>query len=831
MKRLRASRIDIAVVCAVVLASMTALGYGLWRAGLPQALPTSHPDWDGGHLYFLLAAALAVGWGARALGVRPYAVATLLGVAVALSVNGLGPLSANVAYVLASLSLGHLVLRRLVGSTEVGCLSETLVGIGLYGTLVGLGVHFTVNYPWLHGLAVALPILLARSRLLELWARISTEALRRDDAAAGTLEEPLLWAFALLYFAHAFLPELSHDPLAMHLFVPGFVAANHLWSFDPTLYAWTFMPMLADWSYVTPYMLAGETAVRLFNVALVLGVALLVREFVFVLGGGRRGADWAALITLSTPLTYLVGVSVYVETYWSAFVLLGALWLFRTLFVAGRPYRGLLLASGAIGLAVAAKAVALTYLPALAVPIAVRCKMLASRAFRWSLAVAAASFLLLGVWPYLLAYLSTGNPVFPFFNGIFNSPLFDATDFNNSQFNAGLGWNLPYLLVFSGKAFGVGQVGGAGFQWLSLSVAALAVTAVYGRWRGALALAVAVLAVVGVFYFQTFLRYVFPAFLLINAVIGLAISASTERHRRLGQVMVAAAALTMALNVLFLGSASPKYRDVPVLDLFRPAGVHELVTTRAPVRKAVELVNAVNENRFPVAFLAPPLAAGLESNALFSNWYNRAFARRIAHAETLEAFVDALRAHRAKYVIFDSRHRRDGERLAEFLAAGGTLIGEFGSVEAYRLHNGLFYSDERLKSPNSFVRPPWSIAPGVKLQEAGRAFVSAGAPVTQAVDVEPGAFYLNELEARCALQPGFGRLQVNWIDADGSGIGSDIKVFRCHANWSVDSQEVQAPEGARRAVVYGTGHVATTVELARLSFRSTGRRGSGDLRP
>ena len=827
MKRLLASRIDIAVVCAVVLASMMALGYGLWRAGLPQALPTSQPDWDGGHLYFLLAAALAVGWGARALGVRPYAAATLLGVAVALSANGLGPLLANVAYMLASLSLGHLVLRRLLGLTEAGCLSETLVGIGLYGTLAGLSVHFAVNYPWLHALALALPILLARSRLLELGARISTEALRRNDAAAGgTLQESLLWAFALLYFAHAFLPELSHDPLAMHLFVPGYVAANHLWSFDPTLYAWTFMPMLADWSYVTPYMLAGETAVRLFNVALVLAVALLVREFVFVLGGDRRGADWAALITLSMPLTYLVGASVYVETYWSAFVLLGALWLFRTLFVSGWSPRGLLLASGALGLAVAAKAVALTYLPALAVPIAVRCKLLASRAFRWSSAGAAVCFLLLGAWPYLLAYLSTGNPVFPFFNGIFNSPLFDGTDFNNSQFNADLGWNLPYLLVFSGKAFGVGQVGGAGFQWLSLSVAALAVTAVYGRWRAALALSVAVLAIVVVFYFQTFLRYVFPAFLLVNAVIGLAVSASTERHRRLGQVMVAAAALTMALNVLFLGSASTKYRDVPVLDLLRPAGVDELVTARAPVRKAVELVNAVNENRFPVAFLAPPLAAGLESNALFSNWYNRAFARRIARAETLEAFLDALRAHQAKYVIFDSRHGRYRERLGDFLTVGGTLIGEFGSVEVYRLHNGLFYSDERLKSPNSFVRPPWSIASGVKLQQSGQAFVPAGASVTQAVDVEPAAFYLNELEARCASQPGYGRLQVNWIDADGGGIGSDIKVFRCHANWSVDNQEIQAPEGAHAAVVYGTGHGGTTVELARLSFRSTGSDGS-----
>ncbi|MCY4212105.1 MAG: hypothetical protein OXF68_00570 [Gammaproteobacteria bacterium] len=825
MRRSSAARIEFPIVWASILVGVSAVAYGLWRAGLPQSMSAVQPNWEGGYLYFLAAAALAVGWGARALGIRRYAAAALLGVMVAFWADGIGPLLACTAYLLASLSLGHVVLGRLLRLNRPGALHETLVGVGLYGTLAGFSVHFAVNFAWFHGLALAVPMLLARARLNDLWKRLCAEAFQRHGNDEGLFDGSLLWGVALLYFAHAFLPELAHDPLAMHLFVPGYVAANHHWSFDPTLYSWTFMPMLADWSYVTAYLLGGETAVRLLNVALVFALALLVRELAILVGSDRKGANWAALITLSMPLTYLVGASVYVEAYWSAYMLLGVIWLFRALFESDHPRQCLLLAGGALGLAVAAKAVALVYLPALAVTVALCRKLKALRLFWWPLAGAAVGFLVLGVWPYVLAYLSTGNPVFPFFNGIFDSPYFDATNFNNSLFNAELAWNLPYLLVFSGEAFGVGPVGGAGFQWLSLSVAALAVTAAHaacGRWRAALALLAAVLAVFGVFYFQTFLRYVFPAFLMINAVIGLVVSASAERGRRLGQAMVAVAALTMALNLLFLGSASAKYQDVPVLDLFRSVGADELVIARAPVRKAVKLVNAVNENRFPVVFLAPPYAAGLESNALLSNWHNRTFARRIAGAETSEAFFDALRAYRAKYVIFDSKHGRHRERLEGFLALGGTLIGEFGSVEVYRLDNGLLYREERLKSPNSFIEPPWSIASGVRQQEAGPVFVSVGAPVTQSVDVEPGAFYMNELEARCAPKPGFGRLQVNWIDADGSAVGNDIKVFRCHARWSLSSQEIQAPEGARKAVVYGTGHGGTTVELARLSFRSTG---------
>ena len=82
----------------------------------------------------------------------------------------------------------------------------------------------------------------------------------RVEDQSRPVERSLLGALVLLYLTMAFLPELSHDPLAMHLFAPSHVAANQSWNFDPELYVWTFMPMLADWSYTIGYVLAGEAA-------------------------------------------------------------------------------------------------------------------------------------------------------------------------------------------------------------------------------------------------------------------------------------------------------------------------------------------------------------------------------------------------------------------------------------------------------------------------------------------------------------------------------------------------------------------------------------------
>ncbi|MDE0001835.1 MAG: hypothetical protein OXQ29_03985 [Rhodospirillaceae bacterium] len=796
---------------------------GLWHKSWPGSSAIGWPGLSAGYLYFLAVCAVLIGCIGKLARVG-YVTGTMIpALAIVVLAGGVWPLLAVSYYAAASLSLGHLVLKRLSRSeSEANAACSVLVGACLYASAVGVGVHFPVNHAWAYLLMLSVPTLLARGHLLRVVRATAARLAERVENRPGAVERSLLGALVLLYLAMAFLPELSHDPLAMHLFAPGYVAANRYWNFDPTLYGWTFMPMLADWSYTIGYVLAGEAAARLVNLGFVLLSVFFVREFVLWLNGDERGADWAALLLLSTPLTVLVGCSLYVEAFWSACLLAGALWLFRAVFDSGRHPSGMLLSGMAFGFAAAGKAVALPYLPLLAAPVAFRPGVLGSRRFRRSMLWGVLACLVLGAWPYVLAYVETGNPVFPFFNSIFRSPLSPAADFENSLFNTPLTWDLPYRVVFSAEDYGGVGIGASGFQWLTLAVPATAAIAVARDLRALLLLGIALFSVVVIFQFQAYLRYVIPALLLLCVVLGVAVSACARRHRWVGGGMLAVAGLTVLLNLLFLGSATTKYRDVPVLDLFRAGGADALVQVRAPVRNAVELVNVVNELGFSVAFMSSSLAAGLKSEAMFTNWYNRRFRREIYGADDVNAFLRVLKEHRAKYVIFDRRKKQNAGPVLGYIEEIGVPLAEFGAVTVYRIDDRHFYSEEMLQKTGKFIAPPWTISSGVERMANGAVLVSNRAPVVQGVAVREDGFYLNTVKARCEDGDGYGRVQVNWHDKRGRRLKSDIRVFRCATDWSLESQELVAPAGASTARVFGASHANTPLQVAEISFRSTG---------
>ena len=817
------SRLELFGIGALLVGGLGITAFGLSLQDWPDVLLIKDLGTSAGYLYFILISALAIGLVSKAARLGSGAVAAFLAAAVAVVADGTGALVAVLLYLCASWSVGHIVLHRLCRSgSAVEETTKALVGAGLYATVVGVCVHFKVNYPWVYLAMLALPVIVAAIPLLRITTVVARKMAEDGDGTDRRIERSLLGALILLYFTFAFLPELSHDALAMHLAVPAYVAINQVWNFDPGLYIWTFMPMLADWSYTIGYVLAGESAARLVNSGFVLAVVFLAREFVLWLGGCRRGADWAALILLSAPLTLLVGSSLFVEPFWCAFLLAGTMWIFRALLDEREQPAAMLQGGMVLGFAVAAKAIALTYVPCLVPALLLRVRAWVSKPFLWSVAMGGLVLLALGAWPYALAYALSGNPVFPFFNSTFESPFYPAVDFDNTLFRSPMDWHLPYLLVFSAKQFGGGGVGGSGFHWLTVTAAAFAAAILFRNRRAVVLAAIAVLSLIVVFQFQTFLRYIFPVSALTSVLIGLAVSNCLGRHRGLGMAMVAATGLTVLLNLMFLGSTTSRYRDVPILEIFRGDGADELVAERAPVRQAVELLNSVNRVRAPVALLSEPAAAGLESVALYNNWHNQKFHREIGAVTDPDSFASVLRKHRARYVVFDPRRKGNEGGLADFVAATGDLLGTFGSVEAYRVKSRWFYAEELLQAPSSPAASPWLVSDGAKPSGDGSVIVSKGAPVTQVVAVRPGDFYLNAVTARCADDRGHGRVQVNWRDERGVILSSDLRVFKCNQAFKRESQEVKAPPGAATAAVYGVSHGDAPVVVSRVSFRWAG---------
>jgi len=537
-------------------------------------------------------------------------------------------------------------------------------------------------------------------------------------------------------------------------------------------------------------------------------------------GGTVLGARWAVLIFLSTPLTFTEGSSLYIESVWSSFVVAGVLAVLNSCSTSGKPRLELPIAGILLGCALAAKAVTFTVLPVLLLLLVWRYKSWYKTAGLLVLMLGLSLFLLIGGIPYVTAWRLTGNPVFPLFNKIFQSPYYSVTEnFNNQLYSAGLTWDVIYRVTFESGKYLEAAAGASGFQWLLLFIPTFIALIVFWRIRGIALLLVGVFSIAIAFQAQSYLRYVFPSWVILIASIGVALSTAFSVKTFMRKCWYVAAMFTVVLNILFINAGNAFYQDFPLKSIFDQSGRDEYLLMRLPIRNAVELVNRLNIEKTPVAVFADPLTAGLSGDALYSNWYNMAFNKEIASVQSEQDLANILRKRGVNFIILNSNWNglnccSGGVEKVSF------KIAEYGSLSIRKIKTEYQFKTELLSNPDFTSIKGWSLSTGVKFDTtAGFLLVSVTDPVVQTVTVSPGGRYLNTVGARCAKEPTPGRVQINWLDIKGQIVNTDIKTFDCSPTWAEHAMEVTAPTNAVYAAVFVTGHTTIPLEFRSNSLR------------
>jgi 4-amino-4-deoxy-L-arabinose transferase-like glycosyltransferase len=803
---------DAAVLLAVV-AAIVAVAHGLAPLPWPETLPTDldtlpGAGWFlGGAVVLLVLAVAATRWSV-------WACACVLAVAAAVFTSHAAAAAAVLFLVLSCVVLGRGVLR-LLGATQVAgsAVEALLTGAGVVGTLIALTAARPLHHFWVYIVLLALPLVLGRKMLREWLATWRTRAAAEAPAlSAAILVEALSAGVLLLYVVVALLPEIGHDALAMHLFVPARMAEHHRWSFDAATYVWAVMPMLADWLFAAAYILGGETAARLLNVAFLGTVVALARELVRWCGGGRWAERWTVLVLVSMPLTFTLGSSLFIELIWSSFVLAGLLAVLR----AGQPAggsRALVSAGLFLGFALGAKAVTLTILPVLAALLLLKPRAWWSADAKRPIGLGLALLLALGAPPYVNAWLRTGNPVFPFFNARFRSPLYPAEDFESaSVFSQGLHWDFPYSAVFQANRYIEGMTGAGGFHWLLLVAPAVLALLFARQWRALALLAAAVAMMAIAFQSVAYLRYVYPAFVIACAAAGVAVALSDNgwvARLALGVGLAGA----VGLNLVFLGAGSP-YRDFALTAAARKADREDWLDLRQPMRQAVTLVNVLNRGDAPVAVLATPALGHLAADALMSSWYNFAFERRLLAQDSGPAIAAMMQDLGVEYVLLDAAWPRARQR--EMVASVTDVVAAFENITVRRWKPQYRFQHELLEDTDFTRGKGWQFL-GEAPREPGGAWVTQQTPAMQTVPVKAGRRYLNAVEIACPV-PTYARLQVNWSSRT-DFLKADIRVVECGPQPSRHAMEVVAPAGATAVTVFASGYGTERVQFRENSFR------------
>lgn len=765
----------------------------------------------------------------------PIVVGAILAILIATFTGALGPLLVVAWIVLASTILGRYFLSH-IGVINQPAWAELLVGAGLYGTTIGLLAHFPVNYPEAYGLSLLIPIVLGWRTIF-----IGFQQVQKKISSPWTQSRSVLWlessivAIGLVHFVVALMPEVGYDALAMHLFVPVHIFTNHQWGYDPITYVWAVMPMLGDWLFTLGYMLAGETASRFINVGFIFLLAWLILDLVKWAGGTALSARWAALIFLSTPLTFTESSSLFIESVWTSFMVAGTIAVLKICSDDENQKNNLILAGTMLGFALAAKLVTVPFLVVLFLFLILRYKIWFKSDTEKTIIVGLGLFFIFGAIPYITSLWMTGNPVFPFFNGIFKSPLWPSVNFDASAYGKGVPWDFIYGAIFDSGKYLEAKAGAGGFQWLLLFLPVSVILIFNRHWKGASLIAFVILTTAIVFHSTAYLRYIFPAYVVLAAAIGVGISVATLQYR----LLLGIAMLTITLNVMFL-NAGAGYGDFSLDSILNEKAREHYLATRLPIRNAVNLTNELNKEATPVAVFANPLVAGLKSDALYVNWYNNSWQLAFFATQTDEALASLLNSKNVNYLIIDSHWNASGnvsKKQLSLLEHVSTKISQFGSITVRRFNEDYRLMDESqpMNGPVTNVSPSnkellinpefsetkgWALSPNTISNDKAKILItSVTSPASQTVPVSAGQHYRNTVIARCYKEKTQGRVQVNWSDSNGQFIQPDIQVFDCTTDWHEHSIEVTAPTNSAYATVYATGHTGTFVEFKSVSFK------------
>jgi len=670
----------LAVLAAMIL-GLAATGWGLYIHGsglLPSVWKPAHVAQA---LWVLVLGGIIFGVGV--ISSRPAFTVSLL-VVVAAVAFGIGAVVATALTFLVAFLLGWVLLRWVDRRREPDGLMALPTGIGLMVlVLPAFGIAGVQMRPvfWIL-LAAGLSVLFYPSERMVLKNLMSCLLTAQVPNIARWIPLWLITAWLIFALAHASLPERVWDVFVTHLMVPNQIVSFGRWSHPPEEMLFAVFPMGANYLFAFAMELGGEAAVRLLNFALLLGILALTRDILRDLCGPAM-QDIGILLLLGMPLLLAVTASPFVENT----VALLAVATVRTLLrCEGPASRQAIMTLALILPGMAAVKLHGAVVAAAALPLGLWRLRAARQPLASWLPVAglAAATCALGFVQYANAWWRTGNPVLPFFNNIFHSPLWPLAAFEDQRWTGKLTFDLLYEMTFRTTNFVEAYPGAIGFGALALLFAGGVATVLVPSRAALLSLAVAAPSVLLILVQTQYARYflfAWPLF-VVMMVHGLV------QVGRLPFARVPTAGVGLAVAVggfLVLPSGIWTLVTADLRGAYDPV-VRQAVAMQVPARLASEIVNAMSFGRPRVIYGSTPYGANLRGWPIYTQWYNLPVATALSRSSDPAAIDSALSPLRGDFVIAQVPPADANEaQLIAYAERRGRIVGEVGQIKIWRL--------------------------------------------------------------------------------------------------------------------------------------------------
>jgi hypothetical protein len=253
---------------------------------------------------------------------------------------------------------------------------------------------------------------------------------------------------------------------------------------------------------------------------------------------------------------------------------------------------------------------------------------------------------------YAYAGLIAGNPLLPMFNRWFRSPYFPLADLADNRWHAGFGGDLLWKMTFDTDHYLEAHKGAAGFMLVALC--GLWLLSFFRRDTRATAIVATTVLLLPLIPMQ-YLRYAYPGFVLLCAVLA-ATAGSAEGGHRYSWLLIGVCLLNLGFQansnwILRQGALKQTLkalgRDAPVMARFAPERV-----LAAAIRDAGDTSGNVLLLDTRDAFFAE-----FGSRGRSVSWYSPrldAAAIQAGQDASGEAWIELLRCQNVRHVILRS---------------------------------------------------------------------------------------------------------------------------------------------------------------------------------
>jgi hypothetical protein len=299
---------------------------------------------------------------------------------------------------------------------------------------------------------------------------------------------------------------------------------------------------------------------------------------------------------------------------------------------------------------------------------------------RWGLALGL--LLIAAAPPYAIAWIKTGNPLFPFRNDKFHSRQLDAkADIRDDRFRKPLTWSTPYDLTFRTNRHYEGQDGSFGFQYLVMAPLALLALLVSPRRQAVGAAVVAVTAILLILNAEPNARYLYPALPLLYVPLAALLGWAAAHRRVLVRSLLAFAIACTAINVYFLPASSYYHKDF--YGPFTPGQREAYMGVTAPIRNVIAWFNRTHPQA-AVLLTEDSDIAGLGGDVYENHWHQYNTLDQIRRAPGVPGIRALLGHWKVRYLIArkpTASHYARPLALREFLDQ--CTIAEYAFGEFY----------------------------------------------------------------------------------------------------------------------------------------------------